>query len=347
MGHHEKRKSLPLYEEAFPEDKGAYAEYYYAWKGQDNEILVLTDSEAVQECVADCQKDQPVCQDRICAMLHLNPYLMWIATDSITLHYIVAVATSLPYRRQGCMRKLMLKAFSWLYDRKEPFTYLMPADTAYYKPFGFRVIYDQKPVSFPEDVQEANLWAKEQFDVVTLRDERYLLFLEAEPQLCGNSVLSESAEALSEEAGAFLKSSGSMDAEEDFCKVSEGAVRENRGWKPQIMCRIVHAVRLLECMRAEYDKKIYIQIHDSLISENSGWYCWMVSPVESIVTRLDDVSIARIPEINRGLGQDGQEVSCLTLEIEELAEQLFGIVSLNPALFGVRILRKICINEEV
>ena len=56
LGDNEKGKSEELYRAAFPEDKDAFVEYYYSYVIKDNKILVL-------------EQD-----DKICSMLHLNPY---------------------------------------------------------------------------------------------------------------------------------------------------------------------------------------------------------------------------------------------------------------------------------
>ena len=276
----EKWKTLPLYEAAFPEDQGDYANYYYEWKCRDNEVLVLADSD----------NSSPV----ICSMLHLNPYRMWVSSRIERVHYIVAVATALPYRRQGYMRMLLKQAFQWLYQQKEPFTYLMPANRIYYEPFGFRVIYDQAPVSFPEEIEEANRQIIKQYDVATLRDEAYMGFLEAEPD--------------------------GIDTKEDG------------HWKPQIMCRIIHAGHFLECLRAYKPRQIDLCLADPLIAENNGWYRWQVDESSSKVRRLAN------PE---------EGACCLTISVEELAEQLFGVAPCHPALSEIKLLKRICINEEV
>ncbi|MGN0295158.1 MAG: GNAT family N-acetyltransferase [Lachnospiraceae bacterium] len=310
----EKWDSLSLYEEAFPEDRGEYAAYYYKWKCRDNEILVLTD------CSVTEQGEQ---NDAICSMLHLNPYRIWISTDSMILHYIVAVATALPYRRRGCMRRLMLETFSWLYNREEPFTYLMPAETFYYEPFGFRVIYDQKPISFPKDIDEANNWAIENFDVVTLRDEAYIQFFNEEPE-----PVSITEETVSDDRIISERDPGSSD------------------WKPQIMCRIIYLPRLLECLRADRPELLYLQVHDALIEENTGLYRWTVDRKHSHVTR-----IAQNPYLDSASDNIFQpektEENFIEIEIEDLAEQLFGVVPLHPVLSHIKVLSRICINEEV
>lgn len=311
----EKWKTLPLYEASFPEDRGDYANYYYQWKCLDNEILVLTTPGLASE------KNRENSTEEICAMLHLNPYEMWISTQSVTLHYIVAVATALSHRRQGCMRTLMEQAFCWMYQQEEPFTYLMPADTVYYTPFGFRVIYDQTPVSFSSEIEKVNQQAKEQFDVVTLRNENYLRFLEAEPKP------ETTSEATVQEA---CKQSGDDQPEG---KPGEDSAREKDSWKPQIMCRIIHAKHFLECLRAYSRQNINLFLKDPLITDNTGWYCWQVDQFTSRVQRLEEDSFPT--------------GDCLTISIEDLAEQLFGIAPLHPSLSQIKVLKRICINEEV
>lgn len=332
LSREEKQHSLDLYEEAFPEDKGAYAAYYYKWKCRDNEILALVDSDRITDtdkqdncCVpGDPYKDQE--QAAICAMLHLNPYRIWVSTDSMILHYIVAVATAMPYRRQGCMRRLMLEAFSWLYNQKEPFTYLMPADTAYYEPFGFRVIYDQKPVIFPADPDVANTWARKHFDVVTLRDEAYLHFLDAEPDQGGEADQNTDNLLNMESSGKIVSGAGTD--------------TDSNGWKPQIMCRIIYLPRLLECLRANQPKIVFLQIFDPLIEANNGLYRWSIDREHSHVTRLDHIT-------DDICSTDQAELNWLTIGIDDLAEQLFGVKPLNPSLSHIRTLNRICINEEV
>lgn len=327
----EKVKTIPLYREAFPEDSESYISYYYTWKSVENEILVLTDT--VEQKTSDCPENL-VSHEMICSMLHLNPYNMWISTESITLHYIVAVATAFSFRRQGCMRRLMMEAFSWLYEQKEPFTYLMPADIAYYEPFGFRVIYDQRPVSFPNNIEEANLWAKSNFDVVTLRDGSYMRFLEAEPE----QVSEEKKECIQDERI-------DLQSEPEPSGNSEDGL-----WKPQIMCRIIHLPRFLGCIRAQCPKKIYLQIYDPLLSENTGFYCWELDSRSSRVTDIDKKTFElSVIKKNSGdlLYEDGVEISRVSFGIEELAEQLFGVTPLHPSLKHVSILSRICINEEV
>ena len=80
-------------------------------------------------------------EDGIRGMLHLNPYILQAGGSDLAelpAHYIVGVSTEEDYRRQGIMRSLLLESFRSLRERGEAFTYLMPADPAYYLPFSFR-----------------------------------------------------------------------------------------------------------------------------------------------------------------------------------------------------------------
>lgn len=115
-----------LWEEIFTEDTPEFLDYYYSVKTKDNEIYVIEDG------------------GEIVSMLHLNPYQMRIRDKIYQTHYIVAVATDERYRKRGLMRQLLNHAMQVMADRGEPFTFLMPASEAIYKPFGFEFVYEQK-----------------------------------------------------------------------------------------------------------------------------------------------------------------------------------------------------------
>lgn len=148
----EKVRVRALYEEMFPEDEEAFVDAYDQYKSAHNRIL------AIQE------KDEPI------AMLHLNPYRFWIRGRVVDSSYIVAVATKPAYRRQGCMRSLLRGALQDLYEKKQPFVFLMPAKEAIYTPFDFRMMKNE----------DGEIWAnasmeelKEQFEVFVWKDKDY------------------------------------------------------------------------------------------------------------------------------------------------------------------------------
>ena len=96
------------------------------------------------------------------------------------------------FMNQGLMRQLLNHAMRVMADRGEPFTFLMPAAEAIYKPFGFEFVYEQKREKVsgkkcedsileifeasPEHCQAIADFANQillEYDVVTWRDEKY------------------------------------------------------------------------------------------------------------------------------------------------------------------------------
>lgn len=170
----EHARTRRLWEEIFTEDTSKFLDYYYSVKTSSNEIYVIEDD------------------GKIVSMLHLNPYQMRVRDKIFKTHYIVAVATDERYRHQGLMRQLLNHVMQLMADRGEPFTFLMPANEAIYKPFGFEFIYEQKrekvigkqsnddslkiTQACKDDCQAIADFANEilcEYDVVTWRDATY------------------------------------------------------------------------------------------------------------------------------------------------------------------------------
>ena len=203
-----------LWETIFTEDTPEFLDYYYSVKTNDNEIYVIEDN------------------GEIVSMLHLNPYEMRVQDKVYHTHYIVAVATDERYRKRGLMRQLLNHAMHVMADRDEPFTFLMPADEAIYKPFGFEFIYEQKREKVagkkPQDItltitrageedcqqiaEFANEYLKE-YDVVTCRDAKYY-----------NMILSEQ---VSENGGILVaRRDGKIEGVFCYAKEKEFEIRE-------------------------------------------------------------------------------------------------------------------------
>ena len=174
-------KTRKLWEDVFKEDTKEFLDYYYSVKATENEIYVIEED------------------DKIVSMLHLNPYQMRIGNEIFKTHYIVAVATDENYRKRGYMAKLLNHTMQIMQERGEPFTFLMPAAEAIYKPFGFEFVYEQKrgtiigkaygksEITFimaeEKDCQDIADFANEclkDYDVVTWRDASYYKTLLAE-----------------------------------------------------------------------------------------------------------------------------------------------------------------------
>ena len=129
----EKYRTRPLYEEAFPEDGPEVTDCYYKVKMSSNRVFAAVNGAG-----------------HVSGMLCLNPYRVMVRGTEYPLNYIVAVATEKARRREGIMRSVLTEAL--LFQRKQseelrarglpgiPFTYLKPANPAYYTPFGFAYI---------------------------------------------------------------------------------------------------------------------------------------------------------------------------------------------------------------
>lgn len=121
----ERRKTRSLWEEAFPEDSREFDSYYYRRKICENRILAEEED------------------GEIVSMVQLNPYQVRLRDREYGLSYIVGVATRRDRRHRGHMRRLLTKMLADMRKEEVPFTFLMPAAEAIYRPFGFRYIYDQ------------------------------------------------------------------------------------------------------------------------------------------------------------------------------------------------------------
>lgn len=228
----EKGISEALYREAFPEDKDAFVEYYYSYVTKNNRILVMEQAE------------------KVCSMLHLNPYRLSVNGTEVDAYYYVAVATSEECRHQGMMRKLLHKSLNDIHEEGHPFTYLMPANRAIYEPFDFRIVYQQKKVELPLDPQKANERMAEMFDVYTLRDDWYVEKMLEEERVCAGDPPFEIV--------------------------------------PYIMTRITHVEKMLGLLRSEKSLKVVLNVEDKIIPENQGTFLWEISTSESFCRKLTE-----------------------------------------------------------
>lgn len=113
-----------LWEEVFPEDSVQFTDYYFAQKAQKNIGYVLG-------------------EEPYDAMIFRTPYQLRIGKEQREISYLVGVATRKQCRHRGYMRRLLLHSFQEMYEEKQPFTFLMPANPAIYEPFDFRYIYER------------------------------------------------------------------------------------------------------------------------------------------------------------------------------------------------------------
>ncbi|MGN6713326.1 GNAT family N-acetyltransferase [Anaerocolumna jejuensis] len=111
-----------LWQECFG-DTDSYTDFYFQWVVPYNRIFTLYK------------------EDKLCSMLHLNPYTLAVKENEVKADYIVGVATRKEERKKGYMGLLIEKALQWMYEEGKPFTYLMPAAEVIYYPYDFRKVY--------------------------------------------------------------------------------------------------------------------------------------------------------------------------------------------------------------
>ncbi len=263
-----------LWEEVFAEDTKAFLDYYYQSVAKHNYIYGIEE------------------EGEICSMLHLNPYQMNINEKQYLLHYIVAVSTKERCRGRGYMRQLLKNSFKDMYDRRELFTYLMPAKEAIYEPFDFVTVSDQTHYKIgkkefflqlesqfsgyeirkatKEDCIELAQFAQEKiarkFEVYTTRTAQYFgkLIKEQECQHGGIYILLQDQVL----RGYFLF------AEEGYAQVRELVLEKNVNLrldeeeKPKIMVRPIY----MEAFLDEFMEAAEVHVIDEILTENTGVY---------------------------------------------------------------------------
>lgn len=119
----DKQPVYDMYQEIF-EDPEPFAQYYFEEIYATNQVILAEED------------------NKILGMIHLNPYHIRAGKKTYTLNYIVAVAVWKEYRRRGIMAEMLKKCLNDMHEQQQPFTYLMPANKAYYEPFQFRFVMD-------------------------------------------------------------------------------------------------------------------------------------------------------------------------------------------------------------
>lgn len=185
-------RTRTLWEMIFTEDSKEFLDYYYTVKTGENEIYVVEENNQIR------------------AMLQLNPFEMAAEDFEGKTNYIVGVATEEAYRGRGFMAKLLKESLLDMHAAGHPFTFLMPAAEAIYKPHGFRFVYEQKRcriagkgAGLPEGVYMekaeehdcleiaafAAAYLKDGYQVYAKRTERYYRMLLAEQKSENGGIL--------------------------------------------------------------------------------------------------------------------------------------------------------------
>lgn len=292
LGKEENVRTRKLWERIFDDDTPEFLAYYYSMKTEDNEIY------AVEE------------KGEIRAMLHLNPYRLQIGDKTADCHYIVAVATDENYRNRGFMTSLLKTAIKDMHERGEPFTFLMPAAEAIYRPHGFRFIYNQNwemvqgknKGNHMWDVKKAektdctamaefaNRLLAERYEIYALRDAHYYerLLKEFGSEQGGMILVKENEKLIGMLGYACPSECEIMEPlflkgyEEAFLYAVYNAVEdENKSVKcmaygseakPMIMAKILDIPKMFECMEASERMSLTLTVTDEPGGESLGRY---------------------------------------------------------------------------
>ncbi len=128
----EKPATRALWQEMFWEDSPSFVDYYYREKAPEADISA---EEAAEEVVS---------------MIQWNPYPLWVRGQRWDSRYLVGVATRPAYRHRGLMARQLQEGMAHWRRQRMPFVWLMPADPAIYRPFGFRYVYRKWTGRLPE-----------------------------------------------------------------------------------------------------------------------------------------------------------------------------------------------------
>lgn len=308
----EKKETISLWKSCFPEDSREFMDYYYEEKTRDNQILVKEEN------------------GEILSMLQRNPYGIDFRGQNWDIDYLVGVATSENRRGEGHMREILTACLRDMNLRNVPFTFLMPAAEAIYRPFDFRFIAEKENFSlrgeFTRVPVESHLWdckkaadfmkkwLTEHYEIFTRRDISYVerLVKELKSEDGELSFLYDGDLLMGLEAfwGREKREQRLLYTDEKWCVKTKG--------NPLIMARITNVERFLTafCLKSFGQMKLWLDITDSLIEENNGSFLWTLTENGS--------TLARIAEGEMEAAEVREELFVLKTQIADLAPWLFG-----------------------
>ena len=335
-----------LWEEVFYEDSVQFTDYYFNNKAEKNIGYVIR-------------------QAPYDAMMFRTPYTVRIGQIQKELSYIVGVATRKECRHRGYMRRLLLHSFKEMYEKKEPFAFLMPANPAIYEPFDFCYIYERQQWKVIEDeldkkidsweagdkptglysvkslreqgtefpimeklAEFANEYLKEHYNIYVYRDLEYY-----EMQLKESIAQNGDIYVLLDQGDVkafflYAKEDGEVFIQE-VMEVEEGCLQflqKEKNKKPIIMARIIHLEEMLKLVCSKENKKIILEIEDNLICENAGIYLWEITSEGSSVSKLlDESSLEELVNTN----ENWKEAERYFMHIRELAPRILTGVFIN------------------
>lgn len=279
-----------IWEKVFREDTKDFLDYYYNNIAVKNQMYVMKrESEMI-------------------SMLHLNPYSVFMNGELSLIHYIVAVATLEEYRKQGIMGKLLRTSLNDMYDRKEIFTYLMPAAEAIYSPYNFVTVYEQLHYKYEgnislmesinssffelglavkasymeaEEVEQVAIFAHEelgkQYNIFTVHSTSYMTQVLKEQKCQNGGIVVVKADSkiigyfyMAKENNELIRECIMNPEYEEVQKIIENHLEQVD--KTKIMIRPIHVEQFLNTMIVDKKLGTEICVKDPIIERNTGVY---------------------------------------------------------------------------
>lgn len=301
----EKEQCRKLWEEAFPEDRDGFLDYYMKEKASSNRILVWEE------------------QGEILSMLHRNPYVIKAGERKWNCDYIVGVATAKKARRRGYMRSLMTKALQDMKEEGMPFCFLMPANERLYMPFGFTCIFQgpfwelndsgkkleayrlEEKMSEEQAAAWMEKWLSSRFQVYTERTGSYVKTLKEElASECGYLEALLDGERIVGIRGLW----GEGNTEQRLLYAEDGYTREKTGHQPPIMARITNLPRFMEavslqCAPGVKEMELRLNIQDPVLDENQKTYLWNLVNKTSRLADCKKEEEGKLPLASMDIGE--------------------------------------------
>lgn len=290
------KTTRPLWEDVFYEDSQKFTEYYFENKAEKNIGYVIG-------------------QAPYDAMMFRTPYPLIVEGKQLELSYIVGVATRKECRHRGYMRELLMHSFREMYEEKQPFAFLMPANPEIYKPFDFQYVYDREDWKLKDPEKQnwkdvysvakirrqmpnypimerlaefANRYLEKHYSIYVHRDAEYYE-LQLKESLAQNGDIYVLFEQGDLKAFFLYAKEGEEIFLQEVIEEKEGILsflQKAEKKKPIIMARIIHLEEMMKLVRSKENKSIIIQIEDELLAENAGIYQWDMTPKGSNIVKI-------------------------------------------------------------
>lgn len=300
-----KTEIYQMYQDIF-RDPEAFAQYYFEEVYSKNQVLIAEK------------------KDNIKGMIHLNPYRIKVGKEEFVLNYIVAVAVKKECRRQGIMASMLKKCLNDMAEQGQPFTYLMPANRAYYEPFDFVFVMDWKEskitgkVTEPqgemipvkkEEYKEAACYLKNfmnDYGSYTIPDEEYLERIDLESRSSGGRLMAWRQNGkmkgifaeTCEDDSIYLKLAFSEEPEQMLCQIQRyycdkcieitGGNLLKGKLTPKIMARITSLKKWETILQGKKEFCFRINVEDALIPENQGTFQFEYKKQKMRITKVPE-----------------------------------------------------------